>query len=133
MQETNGTGGLLMANEKRDRLVELLQANPYIDVLYDSQEEWEDAADYLIENGVIVPPCKVGDRVYSIFIADTKDLKVTTDIYGDKITQIKINRGGYHFKCWWGYFHSSDVGKTVFLTKEQAEQKLKEMRGADNG
>ena len=79
------------------------------------------------EKGVIVPPCKVGDRVYSIFVGDTKIVRNFIDPNGDKITQIKINHKGCHFKCWWGYFHISDIGKTVFLTKEEAEAKLKEL------
>ena len=85
----------------------------------------EYVADYLIADGWIRPPCKVGQRVYAIYLNG----ELRTSLQGDRITQIKINRGGYHFKCWWGYFHLSDIGKTVFLTKEQAEQKLKEMRG----
>jgi hypothetical protein len=107
-----------MANEMRDRLVELLEQkmHPYLA---------DDIADFLIENGVIIPPCKVGQRVYAINLNG----ELRTHLQSDRITQIKINRGGYHFKCWWGYFHLSDIGKTVFLTKSEAEQKLKEMRG----
>ena len=49
----------------RDRLIEL------VDVVVNSSEyenynswEWaEHFADYLLANGVIVPPCKVGDAV----------------------------------------------------------------------
>lgn len=114
-----------MANEMRDRLVELIQNAVDGCAIY-----WAKLiADHLIANGVILPPCKVGDRVYSINAGDKKALKIWIEPSGDKITQIKINSGGYHFKCWWGYFHLSDIGKSVFLTKEEAEQKLKEMRG----
>ena len=91
----------------------------------DHQPLGEYLADKLLANGVIVPPCKVGDRVYSINIGDKKTLKIWIEPNGDRITQIKINRGGYHFKCWWGYFHLSDIGKTVFLTKEDAEAELR--------
>lgn len=110
-----------MANEMRDRLKQLLR---------DANITWETAkiADRLIENGVIVPPCKVGQKVYAINLNG----ELRTPLQSDRITQIKINRGGYHFKCWWGYFHLSDIGKTVFLTKAEAEQKLKEMRGDNN-
>jgi hypothetical protein len=126
-----------MANEMRDRLVELI---------YEGRKEWdvyfndyllkgkprsktlnEFIAVHLIESGVVVPPCKVGQRVYAIYLNG----KLRTPLQSDRITQITINRGGYHFKCWWGYFHLSDIGKTVFLTKAEAEQKLKELRGAE--
>ena len=33
-------------------------------VHYFTEEESERLADYLLEKGVIVPPCKVGDKVY---------------------------------------------------------------------
>lgn len=111
-----------MANDMRDRLVELMQewGNKNTDSF-----NFRSVADQLIENGVVVPPCKVGQKVYAINLNG----ELRTPLQSDRITQIKINRGGYHFKCWWGYFHLSDIGKTVFLTKAEAEQKLKDMRG----
>lgn len=51
----------------RDRLIELLQDNGYLDVL--NEEHWFEAAEKLLANGVIVPPYKPmplideGDRV----------------------------------------------------------------------
>ena len=53
----------------RDRLIELIKKG--IDKHESTIEnyvhpEWEFVADYLLENGVIVPPCKVGDTVYKI-------------------------------------------------------------------
>ena len=65
-------------------------------------------------------PCNVRDRVFS-----NHNLHSTK---GDKVTQIKINRGGLHFKTWWGYFRISDIGKTIFLTKEEAEKALEERK-----
>lgn len=106
-----------MANEMRDRLRGLLlKCGVNINTT--------SIADHLIENGVVVPPCKVGQKVYAINLNG----ELRTPLQSDRITQIIINRGGYHFKCWWGYFHLSDIGKTVFLTKSEAERKLKEMR-----
>ena len=123
-------GVTIMANEMRDRLVELIETA--------KKEWWEKSgryqtskasadyiADCLLDDGWVRPPFKVGQRVYAIYLNG----ELRTALQSDRITQIIINRGGYHFKCWWGYFHLSDIGKTVFLTKEEAEQKLKEMRG----
>lgn len=48
----------------RDRLVELLEDTP---AGFDGSRNVVAIANHLIENGVIVPPCKVGDTVYIIF------------------------------------------------------------------
>lgn len=122
------------AMRDRERLIELIKNAPTTDTVYGNIkletpiQTVQTIADHLLANGVIVPPCKVGDRVYSINIGDEKTLKIWIEPNGDRITQIKINRGGYHFKCWWGYFHLSDIGKSIFLTKEEAEQALKGLK-----
>ena len=68
-------------------------------------------ADHLLANGVIVPPCKVGTRVYRL----VPDLSV---IWPDHT----------EYKIVWDTFRLSDIysfGKTVFLTREDAEKALK--------
>lgn len=45
---------------ERERLIELLDQN----CGYSEEQKAETLADYLLANGVIVPPCKVGDKVY---------------------------------------------------------------------
>lgn len=49
----------------KDRLIELLRQaeHKYLNLL---EFEKDILADYLLENGVIVPPCKVGQTVYVI-------------------------------------------------------------------
>ncbi len=77
-------------------------------------------ADHLLANGVIVPPCKVGDVVY-----------ITTPggkIYETTVIAISI-RGNLEtrmsFLCPGTLlFHDTDIGKTVFLAREEAEQAL---------
>lgn len=61
------------------------------------------------EDRLIVLPFKVGGKVFRASWPS-----------GDRVTEIKINRRGYHFKCWWGWFHKKDIGKTIFLTCEEA-------------
>ena len=70
------------------------------------------------EGRLLVLPCKVGGKVFRASCSSW-----------DCVTEIKINRRGYHFKCWWGWFHKKDIGKTVFLTREDAEKALE---GMDN-
>lgn len=43
----------------RDRLIELLKKSQHLDVLFGGDDEYAKAADRLLANGVIVPPCKV--------------------------------------------------------------------------
>ena len=81
-------------------------------------------ADHLIENGVIVPPCKVGSKVY--IIAEVSKQVVEATVIGVWLY--------YNTVCIitdYGTIHNNSIGKTVFLTKEEAEQKLK--GGVDNG
>ena len=73
----------------------------------------ENLADYLLENGVIVPPCKVGDTIYMIV---EKRAKVTREYFRfvkkTKLTFLNLERVLEAF------------GKTVFLTKEEAQKAL---------
>lgn len=89
-------------------------------------------ADYedLEEQGFLLRlPCKLGDTIYSI----ANDGK----IYPVKATrEVRIVNGVLHIICE-SYRYSDlvsydDIGKTIFLTKSEAEAKLKELRGGEN-
>lgn len=83
--------------------------------------EYED----LEERGLLLRlPCKVGDTVYSI----ANDGK----IYPVKATrEVRIVNGVLHIICescrYSDLVSYDDIGKTVFFTQAEAEQKLKEM------
>ena len=50
----------------RERLSELIHSSQYE---YDGTKAWyEQCADYLLENGVIVPPCKTEEKVPEILL-----------------------------------------------------------------
>ena len=89
-------------------------------------KEYED----LEEQGRLVKlPCKVGDTVYSI----ANDGK----IYPVKATrEVRIVNGVLHIICescrYSDLVSYDDIGKTIFLTKSEAEAKLKELRGGEN-
>ena len=82
--------------------------------------DYEDAE----EQGLLLRlPCKVGDTVYSI----ANDGK----IYPLKATrEVRIVNGVFHIICescrYSDLLSYDDIGKTVFLTQEEAEHKLKE-------
>ena len=115
----------------RDRLIELLvnfrkPDNPIVQMA--ERRIIERIADYLLANGVVVPPCKVWDKVYWINHV-TKEietdivisihqyengLSITTDTVGTKgTTTFSLNR----------------FLEIMHFTKEEAEEKLKEREG----
>lgn len=80
------------------------------------------------EQGLLVRlPCKVGDTVYVPTRVLVSEFKITTifcDIQGTYF---------YWLFCCGIYertngFSERDIGKTVFLTREEAEKKLEEMK-----
>jgi hypothetical protein len=113
----------------REKLIELIEEteDKYIKCIRNSVEPRIDFgeffADRLIENGIIAPPCKVGDTVY--IISD-----YTNEILSRLIIGIIIKKDGYGFifdtQSSWS---DTDIGKTVFLTREEAEKALAERSG----
>jgi hypothetical protein len=114
--------------EMRNRLIDLLQENSYLDVLND--EHWLLAAEQLLANGVIVPPIKIGQTVYVISryyggFWRTHECKIDSlTIYEKHIFMTLFDRDNFDFGI-----EISEIGKTVFLTKEEAEKALAERSG----
>lgn len=92
-----------------------------LELMFEKLAEYED----LDEQGLLLRlPCKVGDTVYSI----ANDGK----IYPVKATrEVRIVNGVLHIICescrYSDLVSYDDVGKTVFLTQAEAEQRIKEM------
>ncbi len=113
----------------RDRLIELL--NKKYDHFCDQcgvnkDSHYTDSlADYLISNGVIVPPCKVGDVVYLI---PTFGGRAYCGVVQDNVQLIGITSRGVHIKArnHQNYNKMYMIGKSAFLAKEEAERALKE-------
>lgn len=109
----------------RERLIELLRDtfNYTKGVCIDFDEAVEINADYLIENGVVVPPCKVGDKVYRIS-GNFRGEK----IYEGTVDQIVVHDNGEVVFFVYGHplrFNKYDIGKTVFFNREEAERALR--------
>ena len=82
--------------------------------------EYED----LEEQGLLLRlPCKIGTKVYNITWWDDVQEKVVVKgkTYYRTIHKHKVSKSTF------GYTDIEEIGKTVFLTKAEAEQKLKEM------
>lgn len=90
----------------------------------------EALTDFLLKNGVIVPPCKTGATVWVIL----QNYKFTKpEIESRKILSVQIYKNRniqYHYKD--GCFYKNDIGKTVFFTREEAIKALAE-RSVNNG
>lgn len=119
-----------MPNDMRDWLRELIDTarRKYWVNMLDETHLSEFMANYLIANGVILPPCKVGDINYAIG-------KLTGQIIPNEVINIEICKNDIYLI---NENHTvvsvkHQLGKTIFLTKEEAEKALKERGGDNNG
>lgn len=114
----------------RERLIELLFTF-YDEIETITEEDIENIADYLLENGVVVLPCKVGDTVY---IVD----RISDSVVSGMITHFEYNLYTtprewitvVSNELWYGKTKIRNridllIGKTVFLTREDAEKALR--------
>lgn len=92
---------------ERERLVELLKNVPR-----NTRAFYDQFADYLLENGMIVPPCKVGDNVYWI---DNEKIKSC------EVFEISIHSDGILIHTGIQFCLKPDA---VYYTKEEAEKAL---------
>lgn len=104
---------------ERERLNELLKSCGYVDEQFS-----ERLADFLLENGIIVPRAKVNQSIW------TDDQFVDGIPHEGHVTSIKITNGYNAYYCSFDEFPVSfafvddDIGKTIFLTREEAEKAL---------
>lgn len=97
------------------------------------QQAFKKLADYedLEDQGLLVRlPCKVGDTVYvptRVLVSEFKITAIFCDIQGTYFYWL-FYCGIYERT---NGFSERDIGKTVFLTREEAEKKLEEMKKND--
>ena len=116
---------------ERERLIELLDdmqhqdnsANPNKNYIQNSE-----LADYLLKSGMIVPPVKVGDTVYAISRGAIIPITIDRIQYSNRGIDI-LGRDVLHFGYGTVAHHPDDkIGLEWYKTKEEAEEKLKEMK-----
>ena len=124
----------------RERLTALLMAGAGDFIKKNGALNCTKLADYLLEHGIIVLPCKVGDTVYIVYDDDYEDFVVTEICCGTLGASRVCAECNVHgkrdiFQCEEEYcgrsfcktsFEFREFGKTVFLTREEAERALKE-------
>lgn len=111
----------------RDRLIEIIETarDEYIRGIGKPRKFLaEYIADHLLAEGVILPPCKVGDTVWRIC---RDPMSFEYEILEQCVWSIHMYENGVHI-----YlspilsFRPSAIGKTLFLTREEAEKALAE-------
>lgn len=110
----------------KERLVELVKKAHDEQKYLTSDKSINAIADHLLENGVIVPPCKVGDYVYDI--SEFFDGTNCPEIYEYKVDRIEITeeKGQQVLYIADLKYPSDEWGKSLHFSKEEAEAKLKE-------
>lgn len=112
---------------------------------WDPEKDWKHCGVFKDKSKYIELPCKVGDTVYCLDTLVDKDKcdkcpfyyeggmgdypaceKSITGSRSAECIEIKEEIGTLKDILWWMF--RNDFGKTVFLTKSEAEQKLKEMK-----
>ena len=86
-------------------------------------------ADYLIENGVVVSPVKVGQTIYVLWSVGRKGIGIAEfevrSINLDTPEDMEIvYRSKKLNATMCRYANASDIGKTIFLSREEAERAL---------
>ena len=125
----------------RDRLIELVET---------AKCEWKDKvlakekveylaeyiADHLLAAGIVVPPCKVGDTVYHLTSEEVLDVLNCAEIYEGKVFSMAKDEDGVWLYCRYDnglnyWYAERDIGKSLFLTREEAEKALAERSESD--
>lgn len=119
----------------RDRLIELIMECSTYTPEYSKQAKLhaEFLAQHLLNEGVMVPPVKLGSK-HNVYIP----IKGTTVVYDTKVYGIGIDEDGdmvinpkeypedvMSINCY-------NVGKNVFLTREEAEKALERSENENN-
>lgn len=108
----------------RKRLIELIRK---VDNMRLMRKGFAECADYLLANGVIVPPCNVGDMVYVSFSTFYAEYTVSKFICDGCFIWAKLVNNEYEppnreiLRC-----ISFDLNKTIFLDAKEVKQAIKE-------
>ena len=108
----------------------------YKNLLLEKLGKYED----LEEKGRLIKlPCKVGDIVYRINtgakipIIPLRVIEYRLKIVGNCFREKICCSDDFLCKQLSVIYYKEDIGDKVFLTKQEAEAKLKELRGGENG
>lgn len=117
--------------------------NPMRDACLKSSQDCKQLAEWLkqlkeyqqleADGRLIKLPCKVGDTIY---FNGNSILEYDVECFSVDETGVFLIHGMHYVseynKTFRTNFVVDDIGKTLFLTREEAEAKLKELRGDNN-
>lgn len=124
-----------MTNDKqRERLVELINNYPCMSTAEDCFMESisDDLADYILANGVVVPPCKVGDvvkhdaiyyKVYRMMALSDYETPIYYDYRAEPIN------GEEDDDDFWFWSDRVEDGTVIVCSREEAEKALGGVQG----
>lgn len=120
-----------------------LETCPTITKIYEKLAAYEDAEE---QDRIIKLPCKVGDDVWFVPSQTCYKLNIlnghgeANKVYHQKVARITFDENGWYMVCDKDLEYAivnTLIGKmfneTWFLTQSEAEEKLKELRGNQNG
>ena len=83
-------------------------------------------ADHLLDNGVIVPPFKIGETLYDVseYVYGIPCPEIY-EMENDRMTIEKLENGDFIFIYEDAEIRHEDMGVTIYSSREQAEQALK--------
>ena len=121
----------------RDRLIELILECSTFTPNYEKQARLhaEYVAQHLLNNGVIVLPCKIGSNVYDI--SEFVDKHPHPEMYEFCADDVMISRCRKTKELIFGIdgidYTFDEFGTRVFLTEDKAYEKLRELERSENG
>lgn len=87
-----------------------------------------DMANWLEKNGVILPPCKPGDKVYFVI-----DDNISGEIYVSVEIITDVSTKGFFLNGDYTLYPYDEIGKCdMFLSEEEAENVAEKWRNKDN-
>ena len=119
----------MQTEKQRERLVELLnESKRRIKNLDTSYPDYDEAVDYLMSNNVVVLPMKLGQTCFATYsrMVDVDECRVSSLTQkADGSFKIRLTklRGKWVFEI-----TEDEIGKQVFLSREEAENVLKERK-----
>lgn len=137
------------------RVVEMLEKHPCIDManntlksrlLTDEDvDKWEEYKQLEEQGRLVKLPCKIGDDVWFVPSQTNYKLNILNKhseanrVYHQKVAKITFSENGWYLECDKDLEYATDhilidkmYKETWFLTKSEAEARLKELRGGEN-